>query len=60
MPYLTIFIKQHPYFYHVGEGVEMMRHFYSARIKLRNELKKGETFEGKKHSSKNKKGKKYP
>ena len=38
----------------------MMRHFYSARIKLRNELKKGETFEGKKHSSKNKKGKKYP
>ena len=39
---LTIFKKRHPYTHCVGQRAEMMRQFYRARIKLSDELKKGE------------------
>ena len=39
---LTIFKKRHPYTHRVGQRAEMMRQFYRARIKLSDELKKGE------------------
>ena len=39
---LTIFKKRHPYTNRVGQRAEMMRQFYRARIKLSDELKKGE------------------
>ena len=39
---LTIFKKRHPYTHCVGQRAEMMRQFYRAKIKLSDELKKGE------------------
>ena len=42
---LTIFKKRHPYTHRVGQRAEMMRQFYRARIKLSDELKKGENIQ---------------
>ena len=44
-PQLTIFKKRHPYTHRVGQRAEMMRQFYRARIKLSDELKKGENIQ---------------
>ena len=44
-PQLTIFNKRHPYTHRVGQRAEMMRQFYRARIKLSDELKKGENIQ---------------
>ena len=44
-PQLTIFKEQHPYTHRVGQRAEMMRQFYRARIKLSDELKKGENIQ---------------
>ena len=41
-PQLTIFKKRHSCTHRIGQRAEMMRQFYRARIKLSDELKKGE------------------